>query len=720
MVVLFFVERKTMKHYKRVVAVVMAVAMLFGICEVIRIPDKAQAADGSIFYTTDDFRKDFAKVLLQQVGKGYTDGGGYSVEGGGTPRNPAKIKSSSFDCYGLVITALMAMGYDYFIDSSGKKWELNGSNGANVFRSKNGLFYAHATGDKITLHNKTDPDYNLTLRFGTIVDMTQESELPTGTMIFSLPKNGDCSTVTLGNFSKNVIGGSDDYYLAHCSVALFSMDKRDSITPQNYHDVSDADRKAALAATWTDAVARIESAFGSEYAAMVTGGNERSTATNGHFVPYLWDARGRGFREASASDYKSGFRDGHAYKHFGTPYGKIWQIESLNNDAGVSVDNNPYGKTVTMSQAVTLEITDSRGEIIINKTEDSTGTALTGATFTLYEWSKAAHKYVVSPTYQIKEVGTSGKYLTYEGTRQTAMLVTSDNLGRIRVEETSPPKGYSNIDPATGKMYAWEYTFKKDGDTETFTIDAKNTGVPVGFNVVKKGTDGPFLAGAEFTLYSNEACTTVAKDLNNKSVFTSASDGKANIQFRLTSNAQTYYLKETKAPAGYRLSADVYRITVTKADDGSIALTVKTGGTGSFSAVTTITAENAKLLTKGEVEVKNTPETGNLTIQKDSNIAVEEKMTFWFYITGPGLTAWKSITLQPGQSTNTVTLTGLRVGEYTVIEVARDGDTKSVSETKAVPYTAVGEGKITVVVDKTVTKTIRNLLTQVRIKKTAK
>ena len=73
-----------------------------------------------------------------------------------------------------------------------------------------------------------------------------------------------------------------------------------------------------------------------------------------------------------------------------------------------------------------------------------------------------------------------------------------------------------------------------------------------------------------------------------------------------------------------------------------------------------------------------------------------------------------------GQSTNTVTLTGLRVGEYTVIEVARDGDTKSVSETKAVPYTAVGEGKITVVVDKTVTKTIRNLLTKVQIKKTAK
>ena len=709
-----------MKHYKRVVAAVMAVAMLFGICEAIRIPDKAQAANGNVFYTTEDFRKDFAKVLLSQVGKGYTDGGGYSVESGGTPKNPAKIKSSSFDCYGLVITSLMAMGYDYFEDSSGKKWELNGSNGANVFRSKNGIFYAHATGDKIILHNKTDADYNLTLRFGKIIDLTKQDELPTGTLIFSLPKNSECSSVTLGNFSKNVIGGSDDYYLAHCSVALFSMKKKDSITPQNYHDVSDADRKAALAATWTDAVAMIKSMFGVDYATLVTGASKRSTQTNGYFVPYLWDARGRGYREASATDYKSGFKDGHAFKHFGTAYSTIWQIESLNNDVGVSVDNNPYGKTVTMSQAVTLEILDSYGDVSINKSDVTTTAMISGATFTLYEWSQSANKYVVSPTYQIKESGTTGKYYTYSGNARALILVTSDNLGRIRVEETSPPKGYSNIDPATGKIYTWEHTFRKDGDTEVFTIDAKNTGVQVGFNVVKKGTDGPFLAGAEFTLYSNEACTTVAKDLNNKSVFTSGSDGKANIQFRLTSNAQTYYLKETKAPTGYRLSADVYRITVTKANDGSIALAVKTGGTGAFSAVTEITAENAKILTKGELPVSNTPQTGNLTITKQSDIPVEEKMTFWFYIYRSGYESWKSITLQPGQSTGSVTISGLRIGEYTVLEVEKNGDTQSVSASKAVPYTATGEGKVTVVVDKNVTKTIQNLLTKVRVKKTAK
>ena len=720
MVVLFFAERKTMKHFQRVVAVLVAATLIVGVIATQHIPKQAQAADGDIFFCTEDFRNAFAKVLLSQVGKGYTDGGGYSVEDGGTPFAPAKIKSSSFDCYGLVITALMAMGYDYFEDTAGNRWVLNGSNGANVFRSKNGLFYSHATGDKIVLHNKTNKDYNVTFQFGAIVDLTQETSIPTGTLIFSLPKNGDCNTVSLGNFAKGAVGASDDYYLAHCAVALFSMDKKDSITPQNYHDVSDANRKAALAATWTDAVAKIGSMFGSSYATMVTGGNERSTATNGHFVPYLWDARGRGFREASASDYKSGFRDGHAYKHFGTPYSKIWQIEALNNDAGVSVDNNPYGKTVTMTQAVLLTTTDSYGDIIINKKDSSTAAMLSGASFTLYEWSKASNKYVVSPAYQIKENGTSGKYYVYTGSDRNPILITSDNLGKVKVTETSGPPGYSNIDPATGQPYTWEYTFKHDGDTETFTIDAVNTGVEVGFIILKKGTDGPVLAGGQFTLYSNEACTTVTTDLNGTSVFTTGTDGKKPIKFRLKSSEQTYYLKETKAPTGYVKSDSVFKIVVTVASNGKIVVSEKKAGASAFSVIQEISAENAKLLTKGEVEVKNTPETGNLTIQKDSDIAVEEKMTFWFYITGPGLTAWKSITLQPGQSTNTVTLSGLRVGEYTVIEVARDGDTKSVSETNAVPYTAVGEGKITVVVDKTVTKTIRNLLTKVQIKKTAK
>ncbi len=724
-----------MKYLQRAVAVALVISMIAGLCIIEHIPKKAQAAEG-IYYTTENFQKDYAKVLLSLVGKGYTSGGGYHVTAGGTPINPTATSDTMFDCCGFVVTGLMMMGYDYFIDSAGTKWNLNAQTGMDVFQGTKGIFYSHKTGDKITLHNKTDARFNVTFEFGEVVDMTTATDIPMGSIICSLPThnssgNYDSSNnngVVYGAFSEHYIGSSYKTYIGHVSVALFTLPKADDITPENYRDKTSAERKTALENSWERAAAKIESLFGSSYKTKVTGGSVRNSAYNiseQHFAPFLWDARGRGYgyytnSDASANNYKAGFKDPRCSKHFLTQYSNVWQIECLNETVGVCVNNNPYGKTVAITQSVLLKPVDSYGEIIINKADSQTGAKLSGATFSLLEWSEASNAFVTSPTYQMKEVGTSGVYQVFKGADWDSILITDDNRGKIRVTETKAPPGYSNIDPATGQPYTWEYTFPKDGGTVTFTIDAKNTGLPVGFDVVKKGTDGPLLSGAEFTLYSDEACTAVAKDLNNKSVFTSGSEGKTNIQFRLSSNAQTYYLKETKAPGGYIKSDSVFRITVTAASDGRIVVAEKKAGTSAYATVAEISAENAKQLTKGELPVSNTPETGGLTITKKTDAAVEEKTTLWFYISRTGYSSWKSVTLQPGQDTASVTISGLTVGEYTVLEVAKDGDTQSVSATKAVPYTAVGEGKVTVTAGTTVNKTIQNLLTKVRIKKTAR
>lgn len=724
-----------MKHFQRFIAVVLAVSMIAGLCIIEHIPRQAKAAD-DIYYTTKDFQRDYAKVLLSLVGKGYTSGGGYHVTAGGTPFSPSTTPDTMFDCSGFVVTGLMMMGYDYFIDSAGKKWDLNAQVGMDVFQGTKGIFYSHKTGDKITLHNKTDERFNVTFEFGEVVDMTTATDIPMGSIICSLPThnsagNYDSSNnngVVYGPFAEHYIGSSYKTYIGHVSVALFAIPKADDITPENYRDKTSAERKAALENSWERAAARIASEFGDSYKTKITGGSIRNSAYNiseQHYAPFLWDARGRGYgyytnSDATAGNYKAGFKDPRCSKHFLTPYSTVWQIECLNETVGVCVNNNPYGKTVAITQSVFLQPVDSYGDVIIHKTETQTQTVLSGAGFTLYEWSEGSGKYVESPTYKMKEYGTSGTYRVYNGNDQEPIIVTDDNRGRIKVVETKAPPGYSNIDPATGQPYTWEYTFPKDGGTVTFTIDAKNTGIPVGFNVVKKGTDGPLLVGAEFTLYSDEACTAVAKDLNNKSVFASGSDGKTNIQFRLKSDAQTYYLKETKAPGGYIKSDSVFRITVTAASDGRIVIAERKTGASTYTTVAEISAENAKQLTKGELPVSNTPETGGLTITKKTDAAVEEKTTFWFYISRTGYSSWKSVTLQPGQDTASVTISGLTVGEYTVLEVAKDGDTQSVSATKAVPYTAVGEGKVTVTAGTTVNKTIQNLLTKVRIKKTAK
>ena len=724
-----------MKHIQRAVAVLLAISMIAGVCIIEHIPKQALAAD-DIYYTTTDFQKDYAKVLLSLVGKGYTSGGGYHVAAGGTPINPATTSDTKFDCCGYVVTALMMMGYDYFYDSAGRKWNLNAQTGMDVFQGTKGIFYSHKTGDKIILHNKTDEDFNVTFKFGEVVDMTKATDIPMGSIICSLPThnsagNYDSSNnngVVYGAFGEHYIGASYKTYIGHVSVALFTLPKADDITPENYRDKTSAERKAALENSWGRAAAKIESLFGSSYKTKVTGGSVRNSAydiSEQHFAPFLWDARGRGYgyytnSDANANNYKAGFKDPRCSKHFLTEYSTVWQIECLNETVGVCVNNNPYGKTVAITQSVLLTPVDSYGEVLINKQDVETQTMLSGATFTLYEWSEAKNGYVVSTNYSIREGGSTGKYFTYEGSDLGRILVTKDNLGKIRVVETKAPPGYSNIDPSTGQPYTWEYTFKKDGETETFTIDAKNTGVEVGFNIVKKGTNGPVLAGGEFTLYSDEACQTVTRDLNGTSVFVSGTDGKKQIKFRLKSDAQIYYLKETKAPGGYIKSDSVFRITVTVASDGRIVVAEKKAGATSFTNIIEISAENAKQLTKGEVEVKNTPETGGLEITKKTNTAVDVKEVYWFYITGPGYTAWKSITIQPGETARSITIPNLSIGEYIVLEVEKDGDTKSVSETRAVPYSAVGEGKVTVVSGTTVNKTITNMITTVRIKKIVK
>lgn len=73
---------------------------------------------------------------------------------------------------------------------------------------------------------------------------------------------------------------------------------------------------------------------------------------------------------------------------------------------------------------------------------------------------------------------------------------------------------------------------------------------PFSIRLIKVNDKGAVLEGAEFTLYSDSAC--------NNAVETQVSDGNGNLKFLNLKPGTKYYMKETKAPEGYRIPVDIF------------------------------------------------------------------------------------------------------------------------------------------------------------------
>ena len=107
------------------------------------------------------------------------------------------------------------------------------------------------------------------------------------------------------------------------------------------------------------------------------------------------------------------------------------------------------------------------------------------------------------------------------------------------------------------------------------------------FQKVDSVTGDP-IKGAEFTLYADSTCTRSAGS------FTTDISG----QFIAQLTAGEYYLKETKAPAGYRLDSTVYPITVTEKEPETELVwdTTVTPNEATNTTVITCTSSVASLL----------------------------------------------------------------------------------------------------------------------------
>ena len=160
---------------------------------------------------------------------------------------------------------------------------------------------------------------------------------------------------------------------------------------------------------------------------------------------------------------------------------------------------------------------------------------------------------------------------------RTAGLNFAENHNRATISYSNNPSDATGAETITKDTY--DYTFgigaKLDGQ-ETTGSGSQIT--PVFVKTTANGTakvneDGTTtvtspLAGATFTLYSDEACQNIARTVNQPEG-TAESDANGNISFTGLDEG-TYYLKETKAPNGYALADQTYKfvITATLGKDG--------------------------------------------------------------------------------------------------------------------------------------------------------
>lgn len=152
---------------------------------------------------------------------------------------------------------------------------------------------------------------------------------------------------------------------------------------------------------------------------------------------------------------------------------------------------------------------------------------------------KLAGKTVV--VYYKAKMNASAKIASTGGNDNTYQVYYQHNPGNAA-------DGYDHTTPETPYVYTYQFiVVKQDGDNT-------NTKLP----------------GAKFKLYSDQSATkevavslangVYTVDPNGKAVLTTDTDGKITVNGL---DSGTYYLKETKAPSGYKLDDTVREITVT-------------------------------------------------------------------------------------------------------------------------------------------------------------
>lgn len=182
------------------------------------------------------------------------------------------------------------------------------------------------------------------------------------------------------------------------------------------------------------------------------------------------------------------------------------------------------------------------------------------------------------PNAQFKWTLPDGSTHTYTTNSNGEVYFKGLEWGKHTIEEVKVPDGYSvnknkitftvnqdnTITGASGATVSdtdGNFTLVIDNNNLNPTVTYENKPAPFDLHVYKINDVDFALEGAEFTIYTDAACKNVWKK--------ATTDSSGNLTFTDLIVGKTYYMKETKAPQGYRIPINddgsdiVYKIKVT-------------------------------------------------------------------------------------------------------------------------------------------------------------
>ena len=213
---------------------------------------------------------------------------------------------------------------------------------------------------------------------------------------------------------------------------------------------------------------------------------------------------------------------------------KAYEYKSSDSSVQNVYGNALYPTTSNLSAKTTLNLATSK--VSITKIDSKTKQGLAGAKFVLYD--------------------NSGKQITTWTSTTGAHIIQNLPNGTYTLKETKAPAGY--------KMSKESTTFTISDTNRDVTVKVENT-LYSKVSIIKIDSKTKVaLAGAEFVLYDN----------SGKKITSWTSTGKAHVIQNLPNG--TYTLKETKAPAGYKMSKESTTFTIS---DTNRDVTVKVENT---------------------------------------------------------------------------------------------------------------------------------------------